>query len=233
MAEKRYALAATRDRRGWRFSFALSAEGRAKTPPLAARPVGGVAKRGLDIVVALLTLVAATPVMAMVFILIKASDGGPALYSQHRVGFDGRTFRCWKFRTMVVDADARLSAYLAQNAEAAQQWERARKLETDPRITLAGRWLRRSSLDELPQLFNVLAGDMSCVGPRPVVPQELAKYGRAAADYLRARPASPGCGKSPAAHVCPMKIASRSTSTMCGGARYGSTSRSWRAPCRR
>lgn len=156
------------------------------------RPVGGAIKRILDILVAGTMLLLAAPLMACVAALVMAADGGPALFAQTRVGFHGRAFRCWKFRTMAIDAEARLAALLAQDPVAALQWERARKLDHDPRITWAGRFLRRASLDELPQLINVLLGDMSCVGPRPVVPQELAKYGFAAPDYLRARPGLTG-----------------------------------------
>lgn len=160
--------------------------------PVERSPVGGAAKRCLDILVALAALIVAAPMMALVAMLVKASDGGPALFAQRRVGFDGRPFRCWKFRSMTTDAEARLAEHLARDAAAALEWERARKLVHDPRVTALGRVLRRSSLDELPQLINVLIGDMSCVGPRPVAPQELSKYGRAAPDYLRARPGLTG-----------------------------------------
>lgn len=157
-----------------------------------ARPLGGRGKRLLDVTVAALTLILAAPLMAMIAVLVTCCDGGSPFYGHRRVGYRGRIFRCWKFRTMARDADARLQALLESDPRARALWFSAYKLENDPRVTWIGRALRKSSLDELPQLFNVLRGDMSCVGPRPVIVEELAKYGAVAALYIGARPGMTG-----------------------------------------
>jgi exopolysaccharide production protein ExoY len=156
------------------------------------RPLGGLTKRTTDIVVALAGLLLAAPVMLFVALLIKATSPGPVIFAHGRVGFGGRSFNCYKFRTMVTDADRRLAEHLARDPEAAREWSEARKLRRDPRITLIGRMLRKSSLDELPQLFNILRGDMSCVGPRPIVHDELEHYGTCAGEYLQTRPGLTG-----------------------------------------
>lgn len=142
--------------------------------------------------VALIALVLASPVMLVVALLIWVTDGGPAIFSHTRVGFNGKRFACYKFRTMVANSQQVLADYLAKNPEAAKEWEQNWKFKNDPRITFLGRILRKSSLDELPQLINVLRGEMSCVGPRPVVPDELQRYGACAAEYLQARPGLTG-----------------------------------------
>ena len=109
--------------------------------------------------------------------LFVRRDGGPGFFGHRRIGQNGKVFRCWKIRTMVVDAETKLRDHLAKNPAAAEEWERDRKLENDPRITKLGNFLRKSSLDELPQIWNVLRGDMSFVGPRPIVRSEMNKYG--------------------------------------------------------
>jgi exopolysaccharide production protein ExoY len=118
--------------------------------------------------------------------------GRPIFYAQRRVGFGGRSFPCFKFRTMVHDAEAVLLVHLKQNSQAATEWGQRQKLTYDPRVTGLGRILRRSSIDELPQLFGVLQGHMSCVGPRPVLEQESKRYGSYWNDYVRARPGLTG-----------------------------------------
>jgi len=155
-------------------------------------PLGGRRKRMMDITVALIALVLASPVMLVIALLVRLGGGGPAIFSHTRVGFDGKPFACYKFRTMVANSSQVLRDHLASNPEAAREWEQNWKLKHDPRITFLGHILRKSSLDELPQLINVLRGDMSCVGPRPVVPDELQRYGIWAADYLTARPGLTG-----------------------------------------
>lgn len=160
-----------------------------KAPPA---PLGGRSKRLADVIIALCALILASPLMLLVFLLIKATSGGPAVYSHVRVGFHGRPFRCCKFRTMVANSDEVLRELLARDPEAARQWEENRKLKNDPRITFLGTILRRSSIDELPQLFNVLKGEMSCVGPRPIVADELSRYGGFVGDYLATRPGITG-----------------------------------------
>jgi lipopolysaccharide/colanic/teichoic acid biosynthesis glycosyltransferase len=133
------------------------------------------------------------PLLGLLAMLIRL-DGGPALFHHARIGRGGRPFACVKFRTMTPDAEQRLAALLAVDAGARAEWEMTRKLRRDPRATLIGRFLRASSLDELPQLFNVLRGEMSLVGPRPVTRAELdAYYGDAAArDYASVRPGITG-----------------------------------------
>lgn len=119
-------------------------------------------------------------------------DGGPGFFGHRRIGRNGEVFRCWKIRTMVVDAEARLAEHLASDPEAAAEWERDHKLRDDPRITRLGAFLRATSLDELPQIWNVLKGEMSFVGPRPVVRDEMRKYGAARTAYLAMKPGITG-----------------------------------------
>jgi len=155
-------------------------------------PVGGTPKRILDIIVASLALVLLAPLLVFVAAMILFTLKRPVLFTQTRVGHGGRTFKCYKFRTMVPDANKVLSSYLSANPDAAREWQTTQKLAHDPRVTFVGHLLRKSSIDELPQLFNVLRGDMSCVGPRPILQDELKRYGAAKDDYLRARPGMTG-----------------------------------------
>ncbi|RAI60311.1 sugar transferase [Roseicella frigidaeris] len=178
-------------------AFATMAGSLALSAP-AARPLGrrarlrAAAKRMIDILGAGALLLLAAPAFLLLALLIRA-DGGPVLYAHERIGRDGRRFGCLKFRSMVVDSQARLAALLQSDPAARAEWERTRKLKDDPRVTRTGRFLRASSLDELPQLINVLRGEMSLVGPRPVVASELDDhYGEAARDYLAVRPGVTG-----------------------------------------
>ncbi len=148
--------------------------------------------RALDIVVALCALVLLGPLMLAIAASVLIAGGGPILFVQSRVGRDGKKFRCFKFRTMHNNAAALLADLLARDPEARAQWDRDRKLRYDPRIVGMGNILRRTSLDELPQLFNVLAGDMSIVGPRPVVDEETHRYGRYLSSYCAVRPGITG-----------------------------------------
>lgn len=148
-------------------------------------------KRAFDIAFALLILPVVLPVIAVLWAVVSR-DGGSGIFGHKRVGRDGRVFRCWKIRTMVVDAEMVLRDHLAAHPEAAAEWARDHKLTDDPRITRLGHFLRRTSLDELPQIFNVLAGDMSFVGPRPVVRYELHKYGQHRAVYKSMKPGITG-----------------------------------------
>lgn len=151
-----------------------------------------MAKRALDVAGAGALLLLGAPVFILLALLVRA-DGGPAFYAHERVGRRGRRFGCLKFRSMVTDSAARLEALLASDPAARAEWEATRKLRHDPRITWIGRFLRATSLDELPQLINVLRGEMSLVGPRPVVAAELAAhYGAAAEHYLAVRPGITG-----------------------------------------
>lgn len=156
------------------------------------RGIGGGAKRVIDVAVASLGLVVMSPVMLVIAVLIKLTMGGSVFYGQSRLGHRGRQFRCYKFRTMLPDADSQLARLIASDPLVAAEWAETRKLKNDPRVTWLGQFLRKSSLDELPQLYNVLIGDMSCIGPRPIVPAELARYGTYARDYFSARPGITG-----------------------------------------
>ena len=146
-------------------------------------------KRLLDIVVVLMAAPIVVPVV-LVLAAVAALDGAPAFYVQDRVGQDGRLFRFWKLRSMVPDADRRLADYLAQNPAARAEWDETQKLKDDPRVTRLGGFMRKTSLDELPQLWNVLKGDMSLVGPRPMMPQQKALYPGPV--YHRVRPGLTG-----------------------------------------
>ena len=134
-------------------------------------------KRVLDLTVTIIGGTFVLPLMAIIALWIKYDSPGPVFYSQRRIGQGGREFRAWKFRSMVGNAEEVLEQYLAENPDLRIEWERTHKLRHDPRITRTGRFLRRTSLDELPQLWNVLRGDMSLVGPRPIVADEVARYG--------------------------------------------------------
>jgi len=149
-------------------------------------------KRVLDI---LLILVFSPLLMFVMFIIlaIASFQGGPLFFGQNRIGKNGHVFRVWKFRTMHVNADETLTDILSENQEAAREWARKRKLQCDPRVTRMGGILRRTSLDELPQLWNVLRGEMSLVGPRPVPGSELrSKYRGDAWAYLSCKPGLTG-----------------------------------------
>jgi exopolysaccharide production protein ExoY len=154
--------------------------------------VGGGIKRGFDIIAAIAAIMLLLPLCALLALAIKASDGGPVFYRHRRIGLSGTAFDCLKFRTMVVDADEVLQRHLAANGEAAREWEGSRKLKRDPRITSLGSGMRKTSVDELPQLLNILKGEMSFVGPRPIVAAEMPKYGPCIDHYLRARPGLTG-----------------------------------------
>lgn len=155
-------------------------------------PTGGLAKRSFDITAAALALILFSPIFLMIAALVKFSDNGPIFYGHRRIGHNGRTFRCLKFRTMAVNGDEILRNYLKANPQAAEEWRATRKLKVDPRVTVVGSVLRKLSLDELPQLINILRGEMSVVGPRPVVDEELNLYDSFAAFYLRTRPGLTG-----------------------------------------
>ncbi len=149
-------------------------------------------KRSLDILLASIALVFLAPFMLPIAFLIKRHDGGPALFVQERIGLHGEVFRCYKFRSMVVDAQAQLQRLLDSDPAAREEWERDQKLKNDPRITRLGAFLRKTSLDELPQLLNILKGEMSIVGPRPIVRNEIAKYGADFTFYSGVRPGLTG-----------------------------------------
>jgi exopolysaccharide biosynthesis polyprenyl glycosylphosphotransferase len=150
-------------------------------------------KRLFDVVFSSLFLLITLPIGIIIAILIKLEDGGPVFYGHSRITEAGRKFKCLKFRTMHVDADKRLSELLASDASLRKEWQRSFKLKNDPRITKVGRFLRKTSLDELPQFINVLKGEMSVVGARPIVTKELYDYYKEAGNlYCSANPGITG-----------------------------------------
>jgi len=173
-----------------------------RTAPMFAKPASAAAKplprqrldgwRVLDVAISLVALLFFLPILAITAVAVKLQDGGPVLFGQDRIGRDGRSFRCLKFRSMVVDSDQRLQALFARDPIARREWDRDHKLRNDPRITDLGRFLRVSSIDELPQLLNVLRGEMSLIGPRPIVEAEVPRYGRWFRHYCSVRPGISG-----------------------------------------
>jgi exopolysaccharide production protein ExoY len=149
-------------------------------------------KRIADIFLAISGVVLLAPLLIICFVATVIASPGPALFRHKRVGFNGKHFNCFKFRTMVADAPERLRGLLESDPSAAAEWATNRKLKHDPRVTAIGAILRKSSLDELPQLFNVLKGDMSIVGPRPVTDEELERYETSVGAYLACRPGITG-----------------------------------------
>jgi Undecaprenyl-phosphate galactose phosphotransferase WbaP len=136
-----------------------------------------ILKRAIDLCLTAAASVVFLPLSLFIILAIKIGSPGPVFYAQCRIGRGGREFRAWKFRSMVTNADAILKSYLENNPEMASEWQRNHKLKNDPRITRIGRFLRATSLDEVPQLWNVIRGDMSLVGPRPIVREEIHHYG--------------------------------------------------------
>ena len=156
-------------------------------------PVGGLAKRVFDVGFSVAVLLSTIPFFVILPLIIGLVSPGPVLFSHRRIGFDGVAFPCLKFRTMVPNAEQMLSEYLASNPEAQEEWALTRKLKNDPRvIPIVGNVMRRLSLDELPQFINVLRGEMSVVGPRPLTSGEVGDYGHAARLYKEARPGITG-----------------------------------------
>jgi exopolysaccharide production protein ExoY len=149
------------------------------------------AKRVLDIASVMVLAVVFAPLILAIVVLMRR-EGGPIIYKHRRIGRNGRAFECLKFRTMVPNAEQVLRELLESNPAIKAEWVRDHKLRCDPRVTRVGRFLRRTSLDELPQLWNVLRGEMSLVGPRPVVREELLRYGRNVRAYLSAKPGITG-----------------------------------------
>jgi exopolysaccharide production protein ExoY len=149
-------------------------------------------KRAFDVVFSLLSLIFLLPALVVISLALLLVDGGPIIFRHKRVGRGGRTFFCLKFRSMRKDADKVLSELLETNPERRQEWEESQKLKNDPRIHWLGKLLRISSLDELPQLFNVLRGEMSIVGPRPIIEEELDRYGPNVQCYLAMTPGLTG-----------------------------------------
>ena len=133
-------------------------------------------KRAFDIIFSLFAIIMILPALVIIAFLVKIEDGGPVFYGHRRITAAGNEFKCWKFRTMFVNADKKLAEILARDPAAREEWEKTFKLKNDPRVSRIGKFLRKTSLDELPQFFNVLAGEMSVVGARPIVEKELSDY---------------------------------------------------------
>lgn len=149
-------------------------------------------KRVFDIVVSGILALLGLPAGIVIALAIVLDSRGPVFFAHTRVGKGGRPFRLWKFRSMVERADERLEKHLRRHPELSREWALTHKLRCDPRVTRVGRWLRKTSLDELPQLWNVLRGDMSMVGPRPIVSAEAAEYGSAFSLYKQVSPGLTG-----------------------------------------
>jgi Undecaprenyl-phosphate galactose phosphotransferase WbaP len=149
-------------------------------------------KRALDLSVSITLGLAVLPLVGLIALLIKLGSPGPLFYGQERIGRFGRRFKAWKFRTMLPNADQALARYLEQHPDLSAEWQANHKLRSDPRVTWIGHWLRSTSLDELPQVWNVLVGEMSLVGPRPIVAAEIDKYGEHYQHYAQVLPGITG-----------------------------------------
>jgi exopolysaccharide production protein ExoY len=154
--------------------------------------ISRTAKSAFDRTMAALALLFFAPLFLVLAAVIVATDGRPIFFRHKRIGFNGRNFGCLKFRTMVRDADEQLKRLLETDAEASAEWAATQKLTNDPRINCVGEFFRKTSLDELPQLWNVVKGEMSIVGPRPIVTAEARHYGSNFEDYLSVRPGITG-----------------------------------------
>jgi len=155
-------------------------------------PLPRLAKRMVDLVIGISVGIFCLPLSLVIALLIKLTSPGPVFYGHTRIGYRGRQFKAWKFRTMVTDGDALLDQYFEENPALKEEWEKNQKLREDPRVTRIGGWLRKLSLDELPQLWNVLLGEMSTVGPRPIVEEEISRYGDSYGLYKRVVPGLTG-----------------------------------------
>jgi Undecaprenyl-phosphate galactose phosphotransferase WbaP len=155
-------------------------------------PGSRLAKFAIDLAATLIGGVLILPLVGLIALLVRLDSPGPIFYRQVRIGRDGQHFKAWKFRTMEQDAEVRLQHYLHQHPELQESWEREQKLKNDPRVTRVGRFLRHTSLDELPQLWNILKGEMSLVGPRPIIDEEVPRYGEKFSLYTKVTPGLTG-----------------------------------------
>ena len=156
------------------------------------KPISLFWKRFIDLFLLLISSPVVLPMVLIVSLIVKISSPGPVFYGHKRTGKNGKEFKCWKFRSMVIDADKQLEKILAENPEMRAEWEKDRKFTNDPRVTKIGKILRKTSIDEIPQFFNILTGEMSFIGPRPVTEPELKKYGNKAQIILSVQPGLSG-----------------------------------------
>ncbi|WP_294429728.1 undecaprenyl-phosphate galactose phosphotransferase WbaP [uncultured Treponema sp.] len=156
------------------------------------KPISLFWKRVIDLFLLLISSPLTLPLVLFVSLAIKISSPGPVFYGHKRIGKNGKEFKCWKFRSMVIDADKQLEKILAENPQMREEWEKDRKFTNDPRVTKIGKILRKTSIDEIPQFFNVLTGEMSFIGPRPVTQPELKKYGNKSDFILSVQPGLSG-----------------------------------------
>lgn len=176
------------------FLLAGGGSERSSTSPTSRSPFRGDewSCRAFDIVIAVGLLVAFLPLIIFCMLTVRTTSPGPILFRQNRIGRDGKEFPCLKFRTMVCDSDEVIARLLESDPDAREQWTSVQKIKCDPRITRCGNFLRRYSLDELPQLFNVIAGQMSIVGPRPIVANEIPRFRSNFVDYCSVKPGLTG-----------------------------------------
>ena len=150
-------------------------------------------KRIIDIIASVIGIIVLIPLTAMIwFANLFVKDNGPVFYTQERIGKDGKLFKLYKYRSMVVNADDKLSKYLAENEEAREEYKEYKKLKNDPRITFIGKFIRKTSIDEFPQFINVLKGEMSLVGPRPYLPKEIEDMGENYNEIIKVKPGLTG-----------------------------------------
>ena len=163
-------------------------------------PIPQMVKRGMDLLIATLVSIVLIPLFAVLSLAIKITSPGPVFYGHERVGRGNTRFKAWKFRTMVANADKMIDEHLRKHPEDREEWERDHKLKNDPRVTPLGKWMRKWSIDELPQIANVFAGEMSIVGPRPIVEDEIVKYGEHFETFCTVLPGISGlwqvCGRN-------------------------------------
>ena len=157
-----------------------------------AKPVNRYIKTIFDYVLTITGTIAISPILIVIALWIYKDSPGPVIFKHRRIGKNGKEFNCYKFRSMCIDAKEKLEELLKNDPQAKAEWEKDFKLKNDPRITKSGAFLRKTSLDELPQIFNVLKGEMSLVGPRPIIRDEMARYGEYIGDYLMVKPGITG-----------------------------------------
>lgn len=152
-----------------------------------------IEKRVIDILASIIGIIALLPLTAIIWIAnLFARDNGPVFFTQERIGKNGKLFKLYKYRSMVINADDKLAKYLAENEAARKEYKKYKKLKNDPRITAIGKFIRKTSIDEFPQFINVLKGEMSLVGPRPYLPREIKDMGKSYNEIIKVKPGLTG-----------------------------------------